>query len=207
MIQDVRGRSPTFLERNSQDNSQTASPTVYAGWPKEARHAQSARGKRVQDAANGSFVVVGRASNGQPDPYFDKSRGVWVAPWHKPDGKVGRPTGRTRAAAEASRARHVTAAVEAAPFVPLAEGFHAGITVAELSRWWMDNVARHHVRATTWATYAKRLKFAGTHLGDVPVRTLRPEQVAAIVSRAIDDGSAARARNGASAPQRSRRNG
>ena len=153
------------------------------------------RGKRVQDAANGSYVVVGRASNGQPDPYFDKSRGVWVAPWHKTDGKVGRPTGRTRAAAEASRDRHVTAAAEAARFAPLAEGFHAGTTVAELSRWWMDNIARHRVRTTTWATYAKQLKFACTHLGDVPVRTLRPEQVAAFVSRAIDDGSAARARN------------
>jgi integrase len=59
----------------------------------------------------------------------------------------------------------------------------------------MDNIARHRVRATTWATYAKQLQFASTQLGDVPVRTLRPEQVAALVSRAIDDGSAARARN------------
>jgi integrase len=153
------------------------------------------RGKRVQDAASGSFVVVGRAPNGQPDPYFDKARGVWVAPWRKPEGKVGRPTGRTRAAAEASRDRHIAAAAEAARFAPLAEGFHVGTTVAELSRWWLDKIARHRVRITTWSTYEKQLRLVGGHVGGVSVRQLRPEQVAAFLSKVIDAGSAARARN------------
>lgn len=73
------------------------------------------RGKRVADANTGSFVVVGRAANGRAEPFFDKARGIWVAPWRKPDGKLGRPTGRTRLAAEASRDRHIAEAEAAAP--------------------------------------------------------------------------------------------
>jgi hypothetical protein len=114
------------------------------------------RGKRVRDTATGSFIVVGRAPNGQPEPYFDRARNVWVAPWRKPDGKVGRPTGRTRAAAEASRERHIATATEAARFAPLAEEFHIGTTLGEVSRWWLDNISRHRVRITTWTTYDKR---------------------------------------------------
>ena len=153
------------------------------------------RGKRVLDTTTGSFIVVGRAPNGQPEPYFDRARNVWVAPWRKPDGKVGRPTGRTRAAAEASRARHIATATEAARFAPLAEGFHVGTTVGEACRWWLENVARHRVRITTWTTYDKQLRLVRTHLGDIAVRQLRPEQVAAFLSKLIDAGSAARARN------------
>ena len=153
------------------------------------------RGKRVADPANGSFTVVGRAPNGRADPYFDRTRQVWVAPWRRPDGKVGRPTGKTRAAAEASRDRHIAAAEEAGRRGPLAEGFHAESTVAELSRWWLDNVARHRVRITTLATYGKQLKVVNNSLGGVPVRKLRPEQVTTFLSGLIDAGSATRARN------------
>ena len=55
------------------------------------------RGKRVVDPTTDTFRVVNKAPNGEAQPYFDKSRNVWVAPWRKPDGKVGRPTGKTRA--------------------------------------------------------------------------------------------------------------
>ncbi len=61
------------------------------------------RGKRVLDPETGRYTVAGRAANGSPDPFFDKTRGVWVAPWRKPNGRMGRPTGKTRAAAVASR--------------------------------------------------------------------------------------------------------
>jgi integrase len=153
------------------------------------------RGKRVQDAASGSFVVVGRAPNGQPDPYFDNSRGIWVAPWRKSDGKIGRPTGRTRAEAEAKRKRYVAEAAKTDRCGPLAEGFRADSTVAELTRWWLDTIARHRVRITTWATYDKQLRLVCEQIGNVPVRRLRPEQVASMVSKVVDVGSAARARN------------
>lgn len=49
------------------------------------------RGKRVVDDSTGRFTVAGKAPNGQAQPYFDRTRGVWVAPWRRPDGKVGKP--------------------------------------------------------------------------------------------------------------------
>ena len=59
------------------------------------------RGKRVIDPATYSFRVVNKAPNGEAGPYFDRVRSVWVAPWRKADGPVGRPTGKTRALAGA----------------------------------------------------------------------------------------------------------
>ena len=152
-------------------------------------------GKRVNDLSTGSFVVVNRAQRGQPDPFFDKARNVWVAPWRKADGRMGRPTGRTRAAAEASRDRHVAAEREAGTFAPLSGGFHAGTSLSELSRWWLDHVARHRVRVTTWSTYEKQLRVVNDRLGEFAVRKLRPEHVTAVIADIAQSGSAARARN------------
>jgi hypothetical protein len=70
------------------------------------------------DDSTGRFTVAGKAPNGQAQPYFDRTRGVWVAPWRRPDGKVGKPTGRTRALAEASRDRQ-----SAISNVAILEGF------------------------------------------------------------------------------------
>ena len=153
------------------------------------------RGKRVVDPQTGTWVVVNRSPRGQLDPFFDRTRGVWVAPWRKPDGRIGRPTGRTRAIAEAKRNRYVEEATQAERCGPLAEGFQADSTVAELTRWWLDTIARHRVRVTTWSTYDKQLRLVCGHLGNIPVRRLRPEQVASMVSKVVDAGSAARARN------------
>jgi hypothetical protein len=153
------------------------------------------RGKRVANEATGSYTVVGKAPNGRAEPYFDRSRGVWVAPWRRADGKVGRPTGKTRAIAEASRDRRIAEDSDASRHARLAEGFHAQSTLAELTRWWLDHIARHRVRATTWATYSKQLSLVDLGLGDIQVRALRPEQVTTFVSGLIDHGSASRARN------------
>ena len=153
------------------------------------------RGKRVRDPSDGSFVVVNRAPRGQPDPYFDRARNVWVAPWRKADGRLGKPTGRTRAAAEASRNRHIADEAADAKLGSLADGFHAGTTLAELGRWWLDHVAVHRVRVTTWSTYDKQLRLVGTRLGNVPVRKLRADQVATMVSELAKSGSPSRARN------------
>jgi hypothetical protein len=48
------------------------------------------------------------------------------------------------------------------------------------------------VRITTWATYSKQLKLVEDRLGEIPVRALRPEQVAIFVSELVDRGSASR---------------
>jgi hypothetical protein len=113
------------------------------------------RGKWVPDASGESFVVVNKAPNGEAEPFFDRTRQVWVAPWRKPDSKVGRPTGKTRALAVASRDRHVAKAAHEAQFGELADGFTAHTTVGELSAWWLEHVARHRVRPTSLATYRK----------------------------------------------------
>lgn len=153
------------------------------------------RGKRVADPSGESFRVVNKAPNGEAEPYFDRSRQVWVAPWRKPDGRVGRPTGKTRALAVASRDRHVERAAHEAAFGDLAEGFNAKTTVGQLSAWWLEHVARHRVRPTSLATYRKHVTVIDDKLGSVPVHQLRPEQVTTFVSDMIDDGSASRARN------------
>ncbi len=153
------------------------------------------RGKRVADAAGESFVVVNKAPNGQAEPFFDRTREVWVAPWRKPDGRVGRPTGKTRALAAASRDRHVEKATHEARFGDLAEGFNGETTVGELSAWWLEHVARHRVRPTSLATYRKHVSVIDDKLGTAPVSELRAEQVTTFVSDLLDEGSASRARN------------
>ena len=145
------------------------------------------RGKRVPDAAGESFHVVNKAPNGQAEPFFDRTREVWVAPWRKPDGRVGRPTGKTRALAVASRDRHVARAKEEAKYGALEEGFSAETTVGELAAWWLEHVARHRIRPTSLATYRKHVVVIDEKLGAVPVRQVRPEQVTTFVSDLIDD--------------------
>lgn len=153
------------------------------------------RGKRVPDAAGDSFVVVNKAPNGEAEPYFDRTRAVWVAPWRKPNGKVGRPTGKTRALAVASRDRHVAKSEHEAQFGELADGFTTHTTVGELSAWWLEHVARHRVRPTSLATYGKHASVIDAKLGSVPVCDLRAEQVTTFVSDLLDEGSASRAKN------------
>jgi integrase len=153
------------------------------------------RGKRIVDASTGTYQVVNKAPNGEAVPYFDKSRGVWVAPWRKADGKVGRPTGKTRVLAVASRDRHLAKAADEERFAALDEGFEADSTVADVTAWWLQNVARHRVRATTFATYRKQARLIEAGLGDTPARQLRHAQVAAFISDLLDEGSASRARS------------
>lgn len=153
------------------------------------------RGKRIVNESTGAVTVANKAPNGSAEPYFDRTREVWVAPWRRRDGKVGRPTGRTRALAEASRDRHIAAANDSTRLSRLAEGFHTDSTLADLMHWWLDHIARHRVRATTLATYRKQLSLVEVHLGDVRVRALRPEQITTFISGMIDSGSASRARN------------
>lgn len=153
------------------------------------------RGKRVVDPATDSFRVINKAPNGQAEPYFDRVRSVWVAPWRKADGRVGRPTGKTRVLAEASRDRHVAKAAEAETFGSLSNGFIADSTVDELGVWWLQHVARHRVRPSSLATYRKRMDVISAGLGTIPVRQLRSEQVATFVSDLADSGSSSRARD------------
>lgn len=152
------------------------------------------RGKRQVDG-DGRVTVAGKAPNGMAEPYFDKTRNVWVAPWRRPDGRIGRPTGRTRALAEASRDRHIADAAEAERRPTTRGGFAPDATVAELVAWWLEQVARHRVRPTTFTAYAKQLSAVERALGTMPVRDVKREHLMAFLSHLVDTGSAARARN------------
>ena len=153
------------------------------------------RGKRVVDSQTGSVTVMGKAGNGFGQPFFDRTRGVWVAPWRRADGKLGRPTGKTRALAEASRDRHIATARDLAERAPVAEGFRPDSTLSELADWWLEHVSRHRVRATTYATYKKQLYLLHDSVGLRAVCTVRSEHITTFLSKLIDAGSASRARN------------
>lgn len=59
----------------------------------------------------------------------------------------------------------------------------------KLMTWWLDRVARHRVRGTTFATYREQLPQVDEKIGGVTVRTLRPEQVTALISDLVEPPS------------------
>ena len=51
--------------------------------------------------------------------------------------------------------------------------------VADVARWWLDNVAAHRVRDTSLIRYRKRVeRIAAGRLGSIPIGGLRVEHVA-----------------------------
>ncbi len=177
----VHGRSGTFMECKSQERSEPC-PVLLVVSVWSTRRAGPSLWSTVRGADSPIRSSTRPATSGSH-------------PSRNANGKVGRPTGRTRAAAEASRDRHIAAEREAGKFTPLAGGFGANTNVNELSRWWLDHVARHRVRVTTWSTYGKQLRVVGAQLGETAVRALRPEQVAALIADIAQAGSPSRARN------------
>ncbi len=67
------------------------------------------------------------------------------------------------------------------PLSPIAAaGTMSGDTpIGELARWWLTNVQRHQVRATTWAQAEDRVRRIEDTLGTVPVAKFKVEQVIA----------------------------
>ena len=119
------------------------------------------RGKRVPDAESGSFQVVGSASRGDALPYFARSRKVWVAALDETRRQDWAADQTDQGPREASRDRHIADAADAENLGPLAEGFTADTTVAELAQWWLHTISRHRVWVTTWTTYEKQLRLLG----------------------------------------------
>ena len=70
------------------------------------RHAQGPRGKRAVNEATGRLRVAGKASNGQADLYFERTRGV--CGWHPGVDRTARSGGR-RARRGRSPSRRATA--------------------------------------------------------------------------------------------------
>jgi integrase len=68
--------------------------------------------------------------------------------------------------------------------------FHRDTTVAELAAWWLDTVARHRVRPSTFGKYSDRVTRITATLGVMPVRAVKAEHVARWQSELLKTGLA-----------------
>ena len=134
-----------------------------------------ARGRSASEAsdADGSLHVHGKAANGEGSLYRD-SDGSWRATYFVVgETRPRRVRGRTREEAMARRAAKLDELAASQSAV-----FHIHTTVAELAHWWLETVARHRVRPSSFTKYTDRVARIGATLGDVEVRALKPERVA-----------------------------
>ena len=110
--------------------------------------ARKANGKRSV-SRDGSVRVHGKASNGEGSVYLDAD-GSWRATYVAPgSARPKRVRGKTREEAIARRAVKLEELSQIQ-----SSTFHRDATVAELAAWWLDVVARHRVRASSWAPTA-----------------------------------------------------
>ena len=136
------------------------------------------KGKRTT-ADDGSFTVNGKAANGEGSLYRERD-GWWRATYRVPgESRSRRVRGRTREEALRRRAEALTKAIEEAPRSPSTTMLSGATTVAELSAWWLRNVASMRVRSSSLGKYEDRVQRIVAWLGDVRIGQLRVEQVAA----------------------------
>lgn len=96
----------------------------------------------------------------------------WRATYVDLDGKIKRVSGPTKALAQSRRDELVTALGRRRS--PTSR-FSITTTVQELSDWWLESVARHHVRESSLATYRKSVAYLVDELGHVRVIDIGPE--------------------------------
>ena len=146
--------------------------------------ARKASGKRSK-VVDGSFRVHGKASNGEGSIYCD-SDGSWRATYRVPGERSQRRVrGRTREepiARRSAKLEELSATISGA--------FDRDTTVAELAAWWLDTVARHRVRPSTFGKYTDRVARITATLGVVPVRSVKAEHVARWQSDLLKSGLA-----------------
>ena len=146
--------------------------------------ARKTTGKRSV-GRDGAVQVHGKASNGEGSIYRD-SDGAWRATYSVPgEARPRRVRGKTREEAIARR----TVKLEELSQIQ-SSTFHRDATVAELAAWWLDVVARHRVRPSTFGTYRDRVRRITDTLGVMPVRSVKPERVARWQSDLLNSGLA-----------------
>jgi integrase len=146
--------------------------------------ARKASGKRSV-GADGLVRVHGKASNGEGSIYRD-SDGAWRATYFVAgERRPRRVRGKTRDEAIARRTAKLAELAQTQSAT-----FHRDTTVAELAAWWLDTVARHRVRPSTFGKYSDRVtRITGT-LGVMPVRAVKAEHVARWQSDLLKTGLA-----------------
>ena len=146
--------------------------------------ARTSIGKRSV-GRDGALHVHGKASNGEGSIYRD-SDGAWRATYSVPgEARPRRVRGKTR---EEAIARRMVKLEELSQIQ--SSTFHRDATVAELAAWWLDVVARHRVRPSTFGTYRDRVQRITDTLGVMPVRSVKPERVARWQSDLLKSGLA-----------------
>ena len=144
--------------------------------------ARKISGKRVV-GQDGDVHVHGKASNGEGSIYRDAD-GAWRAMYVVPgEARPRRVRGRTREEAIASRAAKLEELAQT-----VGGTFDRDTTVADLGAWWLDTVARHRVRPSTFGKYADRVTRITATLGHMPVRAVKAEHVARWQSELLKSG-------------------
>ena len=118
------------------------------------------RGKRIV-GADGAVEVAAKNSNGDGSVYFEAPKvgpngkqkaGRWRATYRDERGRLKRVSGPTRAKAEERRDERLA---QIAARVPTSSRFSRDTTVAELITWWLESVARHQVKTSTFDSYQR----------------------------------------------------
>lgn len=130
-------------------------------------------GKR-STAVDGKVRVHGKAGNGEGSVYF-AADGRWRASYRVPG--ESRPRTVSAATREKALAKRAQVLEELAKLPAHPAAMSRRTTIGELAQWWLDNVQRHQVRASTWTKAEDRVRRIVSILGDIEVGKLHVEQV------------------------------
>ncbi len=140
-------------------------------------------GKR-STTPNGTFTVHGKAGNGEGSVYFTRD-GRWRATY--------RVAGETRARSVSAATREKVLAKRIQKLEELANApanpstMSRRTTIGELADWWLHNVQRHQVRASTWSKAEDRIRRIIDTLGTIEVGKLQVEHVVTWQSRLLTE--------------------
>jgi integrase len=149
------------------------------------------RGKRTV-TADGGVSVAAKNPNGDGSVYYEAPRtgaygrgspGRWRATYRDENGRLRRVQGSTRARAEQRRDERL-AVIERMPMRN--SRFSPGTTVAELTEWWLESVARHQVRTSTLDSYRKFASYLSAELGSLRVVDVGAETLTSWQSALLD---------------------
>ena len=155
--------------------------------------ARTARSKRTP-AGTGSFRVPGKAPNGAGSVYprrkvdaSGQERVYRRATYVDFTGKTGSVSAPTKTAAIEER----DAALAGQP-ASSSSSFGPATTVGELARWWLETIARHRVRPSSFGRYVDRVRRIESTLGDLNAIALTATRVDAWQAELLSSGLASK---------------
>jgi integrase len=149
------------------------------------------RGKRIQ-TSDGAFNVAAKNPNGDGSVYYEAPvvnpdgatrPGRWRATYRDERGKVKRVAAPTRAAVEQRRDERLAQIANGAPS---SSRFSRDTTVAELIAWWLNSVARHQVRVSTFDSYQRFGRYLSDDIGHLRVVDVDAETIIEWQSAQLD---------------------